>query len=96
MNRRRYIVSYDISNPKRLRRVARIAEGFGYRLQFSVFECLLDPLRKEEMKSEFIKTIHHTEDQVLFITLGAKNTDGSLVIESLGIPYKEHSRITII
>jgi CRISPR-associated protein Cas2 len=96
MKRKRYIVSYDIANPKRLRRVARIAEGFGYRLQFSVFECLLDPLRLEEMKAGLIQVIHHTEDQVLFIALGSKKSDSSLAIESLGIPYKQHSRITII
>ena len=96
MKRKRYIVSYDIANPKRLRNVARVAEGFGYRLQYSVFECLLDPLRLEEMKAELVKIIHHTEDQVLFIALGTRKADGNLAIESLGIPYKEHSRVTII
>ena len=96
MKRKRYIVSYDIANPKRLRTVARIAEGFGYRLQYSVFECLLDPLRYEKMKAEFLETIHHTEDQILFIALGTKKADGNLAIESLGIPYRQHSRITII
>jgi CRISPR-associated protein Cas2 len=96
MTRKRYIVSYDIANPKRLRYVARLAEGFGYRLQFSVFECLLDPLRKEEMKAGLTEIINHAEDQVLFIALGTKKSDASLTIESLGRPYKEHSRITII
>ena len=96
MNQRRYIVSYDIADPKRLRGVARIAEGFGYRLQFSVFECLLDPLRLEEIKSALVGIIHHTEDQVLFISLGTKDADGSLSIEAIGIPYAQHSRVTII
>lgn len=96
MKRKRYIVSYDIANPKRLRQVARIAEGYGYRLQFSVFECLLDPLHLEEMKAELVETIHHTQDQVLFIALGTRLSDSSLAIEALGIPYKQHSRITII
>ena len=32
-----YIVAYDISDPKRLRRVARVCEDFGYRKQLSVF-----------------------------------------------------------
>jgi len=96
MKRKRYIVTYDIANPKRLRSVARISEGFGYRLQYSVFECLLDPLRYEEMKAKLTTTIHHTEDQILFIALGTKKADSNLAIESLGIPYKKHSRITII
>jgi CRISPR-associated protein Cas2 len=38
MSRLRYLVSYDISDPKRLRKVARSLEGFGVRLQYSVFE----------------------------------------------------------
>ena len=96
MNQRRYIVSYDIADPKRLRGVARIAEGFGYRLQFSVFECLLDPLRLEEFKAALDAMIHHAEDQILFISLGTKDADGSLSIEAIGIPYVQHSRVTII
>lgn len=34
-----YLVAYDITEPKRLRRVCRILEGFGTRLQYSVFWC---------------------------------------------------------
>ena len=34
-----YLVAYDISNPKRLRKVARTCEDFGLRRQFSVFFC---------------------------------------------------------
>jgi len=45
MSRIRYLVSYDICHPKRLRRVARALEGFGVRLQYSVFECALDAMR---------------------------------------------------
>ena len=96
MNPRRYIVSYDIADPKRLRSVARVAEGYGYRLQFSVFECLLDALRLAEMKAALNDKIHHNEDQVLFISLGTQDAGGSLCIESIGIPYAEHSRVTII
>ena len=35
----RWIVLYDIRNPRRLRRVARLMEGYGQRVQHSVFEC---------------------------------------------------------
>ena len=45
MSRLRYLVSYDICDPKRLRKVARSLEGFGVRLQYSVFECPLDEMR---------------------------------------------------
>ena len=36
------VVSYDISDDKRRREVAKIMEGHGYRVQYSVFECELD------------------------------------------------------
>lgn len=96
MNPRRYIVSYDIADPKRLRSVARVAEGYGYRLQYSVFECLLDDLRLAELKAAMGEKIHHSEDQVLFISLGAQDAGGTLCVESIGIPYAQHSRVTII
>jgi len=50
-NRRRYLVSYDIANAKRLRRVAKTLESYGTRLQFSVFECPLDDLRLAQAKA---------------------------------------------
>ncbi len=34
-----HLVAYDISSPKRLRRVAKTCEDFGIRVEYSVFEC---------------------------------------------------------
>ncbi|MDD4792699.1 MAG: CRISPR-associated endonuclease Cas2, partial [Firmicutes bacterium] len=41
--RRRFIVCYDISDPKRLRKMYRTMRGFGDPLQKSVFTCDLSP-----------------------------------------------------
>lgn len=38
----RILVSYDISSDKRRRKVVKIMEGSGYRVQYSVFECQLN------------------------------------------------------
>lgn len=92
----RYLVSYDIGHPKRLRRVARICEGYGTRLQYSVFECALDGLRLEKLKSELWEVIQHDADQVLFVSLGPAAGDATLVIDALGQPYAVRSRVTII
>lgn len=92
----RYLVSYDISHPKRLRRVARAMEGFGVRLQFSVFECVFDSMRLELCKAALQKIVNHDEDQVLFVSLGPSANDASLCIEALGRPYLVRSRVTII
>jgi CRISPR-associated protein Cas2 len=96
MSRVRYLVSYDVCHPKRLRRVARALEGFGVRLQYSVFECPLDPLRLAKLKAELQPLLNHDEDQVLFVSLGPSANDASLVIDAMGLPYESRSRVTII
>ncbi len=92
----RYLVSYDISHPKRLRQVACTLESYGTRLQYSVFECPLDGLRLEKLKAELWGIIQHEADQVLFVSLGPAAGDASLVIEALGQPYTVRSRVTIV
>jgi CRISPR-associated protein Cas2 len=96
MSRIRYLVSYDICDAKRLRRVARSLQGFGVRLQYSVFECPLDEVRLAKLKSELHGLLNHDEDQVLFVSLGPSAKDATLVIDAMGLPYEVRSRVTII
>ena len=96
MSRIRYLVSYDISHPKRLRKVCRTLEGFGVRLQYSVFECPLDDMRLAKLKAALQPLVNHEEDQVLFVSLGPSAKDATLVIEAMGLPYEVRSRVTII
>ena len=96
MARIRYLVSYDICDPKRLRRVARALEGFGVRLQYSVFECPLDDMRLEMLKAAVQPLLKHDEDQVLFVSLGPSGKDASLIIDAMGLPYQVRTRVTII
>ena len=67
-----YLVCYDISNPKRLRKVATACEDYGVRKQYSVFLCRLSPLELAKLHHRLHGIIHHGEDQVLFIPLCAK------------------------
>jgi len=39
MARRRYLVAYDIRDDRRLRSIAGCMEGYGTRIQYSVFVC---------------------------------------------------------
>jgi len=96
MSRIRYLVSYDICQPKRLRRVARALEGFGVRLQYSVFECALDAMRLAKLKAELQDLVNHDEDQVLFVSLGPAAGDATLVIEAMGLPYQVRTRVTVV
>lgn len=94
--RTRYLVSYDISDPKRLRRIARIIEGFGTRLQYSVFECPLDDLRLADLKSQLQPVMNHNEDQVLFVSLGPSAKNATFLIDAMGRPYTVRTRVTIV
>jgi CRISPR-associated protein Cas2 len=78
-----YIVAYDISDPKRLRKVATVCEDFGYRKQFSVFLCRVSATDLVRLRSRLYDIINLTEDQVLFIPMCAKCVNG---IEALGRP----------
>ena len=51
MSRRRYVVAYDIREPKRLRQVHSAMKAFGYPLQYSVFVCDLDGMERVSVGS---------------------------------------------
>ena len=78
-----YLVCYDISDPKRLRRVATTCEDFGVRRQLSVFFCRLSATDFVRLRSRLYDLIDLQQDQVLFIPLCAKC---AAQIESLGRP----------
>ncbi len=78
-----YIVAYDISDPKRLRKVATACEDFGVRYQYSVFLCRLSATDIVRLRSRLYDLINLQEDQVLFIPMCARCVTQ---IESLGRP----------
>ncbi|MBL8857029.1 MAG: CRISPR-associated endonuclease Cas2 [Planctomycetes bacterium] len=79
-----YLVSYDIADPKRLRRVFKTMRGFGDALQLSVFRCILSAQEKTLMIGRLDEVIHHDEDQVLIVDLGPAKGRGRKVFEFLG------------
>lgn len=85
--RQSYLVCYDICDDKRLRKVFQIMRNYGDHLQYSVFECQLTPTDLARCRGELNKTIHHTEDQVLFVDLGPAEGRGDRVITALGKGY---------
>jgi CRISPR-associated protein Cas2 len=82
-----YLICYDISDDKRLRKVFQTMRGWGDHLQYSVFECQLTSMDLVRLRAELAKIIHHDEDQVLFVLLGPAEGRGDRVITSLGRPY---------
>jgi len=81
------LVSYDIATKdkkgaKRLRRVAKICQNYGQRVQFSVFECSLDPAQWLEVRDKLIDVIDIKQDSLRFYFLGANNKKR---IEHIGV-----------
>lgn len=65
------IVTYDVSTEspagrRRLRRVARICEGFGQRVQKSVFECQVNEMQYEQLERALVAEIDAQEDSLRF------------------------------
>ena len=82
-----YLVCYDICDAKRLRLVFKVMRAYGDHLQYSVFECQLTPMDLVKLRAALAAIIHHTEDQVLFVSLGPAEGRGDRVISALGKPY---------
>jgi len=76
-----------VADAKRLRKVFKTCGNFGDHLQFSVFECDLNPAEKVELEAELGQIIKHDEDQVMFVALGPAEGRGDRVITALGLPY---------
>jgi CRISPR-associated protein Cas2 len=81
-----YIVTYDIRDPKRWRRVFRVLQGYGEHVQLSVFRCDLDPVQVVRLRAALERIIHHQEDQVILLRLGPASPATLREITVLGRP----------
>jgi CRISPR-associated protein Cas2 len=68
--RRRYLVAYDIRDERRLRSIAGCMEGYGTRIQYSVFVCDLSDREKVIMRGDIEILMKASEDSVIVIDLG--------------------------
>ena len=70
------LVSYDVATSKnggqrRLRRVARACLDYGQRVQYSVFECIVDPAQWVVLRQRLIDEIDSKKDSLRFYFLGS-------------------------
>lgn len=97
---RHYLISYDISNDLRLRRVHGIVRNFGQAVQYSVFLARLSESQKAELTRRLAKVVHHDQDQVLFFDLGKVKGQHDIeppAHEVIGRPLTaEKSRVIVV
>lgn len=70
------LISYDVAvvsegGQKRLRHVAKALQNYGQRVQFSVFECVIDPTQWVSLKSKLEKIIKPELDSLRYYYLGS-------------------------
>lgn len=72
------VVSYDVSTMdsagrRRLRRVSKLCESYGQRVQNSVFECLVDTAKWTQLKHSLLDIVELSEDSLRFYYLGSNH-----------------------
>ncbi|WP_019153447.1 CRISPR-associated endonuclease Cas2 [Robertmurraya massiliosenegalensis] len=69
------LITYDVSTvsvggQRRLRKVSKVCQNYGQRVQNSVFECVLDSTQFESLKFELMGIIDESTDSLRFYRLG--------------------------
>ena len=83
--RRRYLVCYDIRDPKRLRETHKVMVGHGDPLQYSVFLCDLSGMERTHLVSRLKKVINEAFDSIAIFDLGLTGSSGpARRIETIG------------
>jgi len=76
-----YVISYDIPDDRRRLKVAHLLEGYGERVQKSVFEAHLDERGYADLRKRLARLMKAEEDNVRFYRLCA---DCRLTVEAIG------------
>ena len=92
---RTYIVTYDISDSRRWRRVFKTMNGFGEWLQLSVFQCRLSRRRRAELEMRLREVVKAGEDHVLLIDAGPADRT-ALAVESIGKTFARIERSAVV
>lgn len=86
------LLGYDISNHKRLAKVAKTCEDFGVRVQYSFFECHLDDDTFDTLWLRLLDLIDEEQDRLVAYRIDAKSarhtvTAGTMVCSEKVVCY---------
>ena len=74
------LITYDIPDNRRRTKLATFLEGYGRRVQRSVFECFLTQSEMQDLHQRITCRVKAEEDSVRFYWLTPQSVDKSLVI----------------
>lgn len=76
------LVVYDVPDDKRRNRLATFLEGYGRRVQYSVFECFLNLVEMRKLHQLVAKRVNEDEDNVRFYWISEEALSQVLTIGS--------------
>lgn len=76
---RLYLIAYDISCPRRWRRVQPVIKSICRRNQLSVFLCRATPARIRRMQSQLQRLMHREDDRLMILDLGVAAGAGEVL-----------------
>jgi len=79
------VVSYDVACDRRRQQVARLLEGLGTRVQWSVFECHLDAAGMAGLEERLAAVADAEADRIRFYTLCRRCVSSVRVLGSGGV-----------
>jgi len=79
-----YVITYDIPCDKRRKKVSEILQGYGQRVQYSVFECRLSKDKYQELCRQLKKKVNLGEDSIRFYPLSRHTLS---LVEGWGVGY---------
>ncbi|NJL02707.1 MAG: CRISPR-associated endonuclease Cas2 [Spirulinaceae cyanobacterium SM2_1_0] len=89
-----YLVIYDIPCDRRRRKVAALLEGYGRRVQYSAFECVLVAAKYRELLERLQRRLDLAADNVRIYPLSG-HTLGQVVVWG-GVPLTEPPGSTVV
>lgn len=82
------LVGYDIASPKRLHKVAKACEDFGQRVQYSFFECHLEPEGFDALWNRLLDLIDPDQGRLVAYRLDASSAKRTLTAETMACSQK--------
>lgn len=96
MDRRRYLVTYDVADDERRTKIFRSLMQRGDHTQYSVFMCELTAGELARLRRVLEEMVNHELDQVLLVDLGPAARDSGRVVGSVGRPYLPPIRALVV
>ena len=94
--RNRFLVCYDVADPKRLAQTYRKMNGFGEPAQYSVFICDLSPKERILLEAALTEILNLKEDRVLIVDMGSSDGRGRDNLTTLGNARELPRRTAVI